>query len=255
MTSRWFRSFVPRSSGKSVACALVTVLAFASNALGHQIWLEPGEKATQLYFGEFGDNLREVSPGVLDKLARPTATLVSARGEQPLEAARSRDNISFSGRAAKGESVVVVDPGYPIREVKEGERLVRTLWTPAARFVGDLSARKAQLTLDVIPTGKAGQFQISFQGKPLAQAEATLTAVSGWSLAETSDAAGLVSFALPWQGSYALLVRHKQAAPGARKTPQGSDEAYDMASFATTLTFVTRSGLASPPAPPPAAPN
>jgi hypothetical protein len=62
-----------------------------------------------------------------------------------------------------------------------------------------------------------------------------------------------VKFTLPWKGGYALLVRHKDPTKGSRKAADGKDEAYDVATFATTLTFVTSSGLPSPP-PPPAAP-
>jgi hypothetical protein len=74
-------------------------------------------------------------------------------------------------------------------------------------------------------------------------------------LSGTTDDKGKVSFRLPWKGNYALLVRHKDPTPGKRKTAQGTEEAYDAASFATTLTFATSSGLPSPPAPPPAPPN
>ena len=100
-----------------------------------------------------------------------------------------------------------------------------------------------------------GEFQVSYRGAPLPKAEVSLVAVSGWSLKGTTDEQGKVSFRLPWKGTYALLVRHKDPTPGSRKTEQGADEAFDAASFATTLTFVTSTGLPSPPAPPAAPAN
>jgi hypothetical protein len=89
----------------------------------------------------------------------------------------------------------------------------------------------------------------------LPKAEVSLVAISVWSLSGTTDDQGKVSFRLPWKGTYALLVRHKDATAGKRKNAQGADEAYDASSFATTLTFVTGTGLPSPPPPPAAPPN
>lgn len=230
-------------------------LLLASAAQAHQVWLEQDASGAKLYFGEFGDNLHEVSPGFLDKLSLSSATVFSAKGEKALEARKGRDGISISGRAGKGESLVAVDLAYPLLENKEGPKTVRTAWTPAARYVPALGPQQPKLVLDVVPTDGAGEFQVVYRGAPLPKAEVSLVAVSGWSLSATTDDKGKVSFRLPWKGTYALLVRHKDATPGKRKNPQGADEAYDAASFATTLTFVTSSGLPSPPPPPAAAPN
>lgn len=240
-------------SGLSLLFALA-VSALSTRAVAHQIWLEPSKEGARLYFGEFGDNLHEVSPGYLDKLSRPTATLLGADGEKQVTVTRQRDAFAIAGRPRKGEALVVVDAEYPASESKEGEKAIRSVWTPAARFAGSLAAQAPKLTLDVVPTGTAGEFQVFFRGKPLPSAELALTAVSGWSRKETSDGAGKVRFTLPWKGTYALLVRHREDAAGSRPGAKGA-ESFDRASFGTTLTFVTTEGLPSPPAPPAAAPN
>lgn len=234
--------------------AIAAGLSLSTAAFAHQVWLEVDGNSTKLYFGEYGDNQREVSPGYLDKLARPSATLLGAKGEKALEPTRSRDAVTFAGRAAPGESVVAVDLQYPI-STGHGDKAQRSAWTPAARFVSDLRAQAPKLLLDVVPTGKPGEFQVVYRGAPLPKAEVSLVAVSGWSLAGRTDEQGKVTFKLPWKGGYALLVRHKDPTPGKRKTAQGTEEAFDVQSFATTLTFVTANGLVSPPAPPPAPPN
>lgn len=242
-----------RSPALSLLLTLA-VSAFAAPAVAHQVWLEPTKDGARLYFGEFADNLHEASPGYLDKLSRPTATLLAASGEKLLAVTRQRDSFAVAGRPGKGEALIVVDPEYPVSESKEGEKSIRSVWTPAARLAGSLSAQTPKLTLDIVPTGTAGEFQVFFRGKPLPSAELTLTAVSGWSRKETSDSAGKVRFSLPWKGTYALLVRHREDTAGARPAAKGT-ESFDRASFGTTLTFVTRDGLPSPPAPPAAAPN
>jgi uncharacterized GH25 family protein len=234
--------------------AVAAAVSLSSAAFAHQVWLESDGSNTKLYFGEYGDNQRETSPGYLDKLARPSATLVGAKGEKVLEPTKTRDAVSFGGRAANGDSVVAVDLQYPI-STGHGDKAQRSAWTPAARYVSDLRAQTPKLTLDVVPTGKPGEFQVVFRGAPLPKAEVSLVAVSGWSLTGRTDELGKVSFKLPWKGGYAMLVRHKDPTPGKRKTAQGTEEAFDVQSFATTLTFVTPNGLVSPPAPPPAPPN
>jgi uncharacterized GH25 family protein len=244
---------VARALGSLSLCA--TLLGAPAWARAHQVWLEQDARGGKLYFGEFGDNLHEASPGYLDKLTQVSAALVSRAGDKALAVEKERDGVRISGRAASGESLVVEDRAYPLMESKDGSKTTRTAWTPAARFVADLAPRAPKLALDVVPAGSAGDFRVYYRGAPLAKAEVTLVAVSGWSLSGTTDADGNVSFRLPWKGGYALLVRHKDPTAGTRKTPKGEAEAFDAASFATTLTFVTSEGLPSPPPPPAAPPN
>jgi uncharacterized GH25 family protein len=242
-----------------VACAVALVLGTGS-ASAHQTWLENEAAGPRFYFGEFGVNQREASPGYLDKLRRISATVVSAAGERELAATKGKDGYNFAGKVAAGESVIAADLAYPLIEGKSGTGPQRTAWTPAARYVTDFRAQTPKLTLDVVPTGETGEFQVVFRGAPLPNADVSLVAQSGWSLSGSTDAQGKVKFALPWKGLYALLVRHKEATAGTRKDAQGADEAYDAASFATTLTFVRNAGLQSParpalakPSPPPSA--
>jgi len=244
-----------RVSRAFAALALSCFVALPSAAQAHQVWLEEHAGGTKFYFGEYADNLHEASPGYLDKITRPTATLVSKQKETPLEGTRSKDGVAFPGKPAKGDAVIALDAAYPMMESKEGDKTVRTAWTPAARYMPELTTAAPKLALDIVPTNGSGEFQVTFRGAPLPKVEVTLTAVSGWSLKETTDDQGKVSFRLPWKGSYALLVRHKDAKPGKRKGADGKDEAFDGESFGTTFTFATSTGLPSPPPPPAAPPN
>lgn len=256
MKITWVRSTAARRALRGVVLGgVLTVFARPSVISAHEVWLEADGTGTKLYFGEFADSLHEVSPGYLDKLVRPTATVISPKGEKPLEAKRLRDAIAFAGQATNAESIIAVDLAYPLMEGKDGEKPLRTAWTPAARHVPELRAHAPKLSLDVVPTNGSGQFQVTFRGAPLANADVKLVAESGWGLEGTTDDKGKVSFRLPWKSNYLLLVRHKDATPGKRQSAQGLEEAFDAASFATTLTFATSSGLPSPSRPPPAAPN
>lgn len=64
---------------------LITAIVLVTTALAaqaHHVWLEQDAQGATLYFGEFGGNLREASPGLLDKFPGPVA-----RRLRPLAAA------------------------------------------------------------------------------------------------------------------------------------------------------------------------
>ena len=229
-------------------------VAGARPAAAHQIWIEQDGKGARLYFGEFADNLREDSPGLLDKLGRLTVKWLSPQGEQAVVPVKAATSYTLDRRAGKGESIVAEETSYPVWESKEGTKVVRTAWTPAARFVSDFAARTPSLTLDLVPTGTPHQFQAFYKGKPLADAKVKVLAASGWAREGVTDASGKVSFQFPWKGAYVVEVQHTDATPGKRPGASG-EEKFDTAMFVTTLSFVIRTGLTAPPAPAPAPPS
>ena len=232
------------------SAALLASAFFCGSANAHQIWLEQNGKAASVYFGEFGDNLREASPGLLDKFSLKNASLISLKGTQPLQASKLAHAFALDGKVAAGDSIIVEENNYPSWEEKKDGKATRTVWIPAARLVAGQQAQKPALTLDLVPTGKPGQFQVSYQGKPLAQAKVNAVVQSGWSKEAYSDEQGLVSFALPWKGRYVLEVHHEDKTAGQR-----NGEAYDKAMFVTTLSLLQPQGVAPLPAPPAAPPS
>lgn len=226
----------------------------AAPAAAHQIWIEQHDGAAKLFFGEFGENLREVSPGLLDRFTTLSGFVTSAAGERPLTSTKGADGFVLSVGAAAGESLAVEDAAYPVVKRKDGDKEVRMAWTPAARLIADFSKQTPKLTLDVVPTGvvTAGgvQLALSFKGQPLPKTKVGVVAASGWSQEHRTDDQGLFSVALPWKGAYVVEVSHSDKNPGAR-----SGENYDVANYATTLTLTQPSGIEPPPPPPAKAPN
>jgi uncharacterized GH25 family protein len=237
--------------------ALAAALLAPAAAPAHQIWLEQDKAGAKLFFGEFAENVRESSPGYLDKFPGPTGTHLTSKGEQPVALSKTASSFASTARIKKGETLIVQEPNYPVIERKAADKTTRTFWSPAARYVADFTAQQPKLTLDVVPTGKTGEFQVTFRGQPLPKAEIGIVAVSGWGQEARTDDEGKVSFSLPWKGPYLVSIRHVDSTPGARPPAEGKPaEKYDLASFTTTLSFVTPSGLPSPPAPkPPARPE
>ena len=229
----------------ALATALLGAALASGSASAHQIWLQQDGKAASVYFGEFGDNLREASPGLLDKFSIKNVTWISAKGAQPLQASKTAGAFVLNGKVGAGESIIVEEDNYPSWEEKKDGKSTRTVWIPAARLIADSKAQAPALTLDLVPTGKPGQFQVSYQGKPLAQAKVSAVVQSGWGKEAWSDAQGLVSFPLPWKGSYVLEVQHTDKTAGQRGA-----QAYDKAMFVTTLSLVQPQGVTPLPAGP-----
>lgn len=230
-----------------LATAFVFAL-LAGTASAHHVWLEPDGKGVQLCFGEFGENLREASPGLLDRL-QPQAKSVSASGEQPLTLTKTAKAFTMPGEVKAGTSVVAEDPRYPISVRTRDGVTTRSMWWPAARFVTDRTAMKPVLVLDVVPAG-GDKFQVFFKGQPLARAKVEVVAAFGWSKTLYTDESGSFEIALPWRGAYAFEVQHADKTAGKR-----GEEAYDTASYVTTLTLVQAQGAEMPPLPAPGKPN
>ena len=219
-------------------------LLLASSASAHHLWLEPDGEVAKLYFGEFDENLREASPGLLDRFTPlPEAKTVGAAGAQPLKVEKSPNAFVLSGPIAANASVVADQTR--LTERKQADKATRTLGTLAARWVPDFAARAPVLTLDVVPTGKPGNFRVVYDGKPLAKAKLELIAESGWKRELKSDEQGSVTASIPWRGAYVIEVEHVDGKPGG----EGAG-AYDRKRFVTSLSFRVADSLAGPPAPP-----
>ncbi|NIF86138.1 DUF4198 domain-containing protein [Comamonas sp. Tr-654] len=217
------------------------LLASLGTAQAHQVWLENNGGQAQLFFGEFNDNLRETSPGALDKfLTTPTLAQQTASGTQQLSGQRNATGFSYN--AASQAQTLFASAAYPlIDRSKRNEPAL--LWVPAARWVatpGQAVAANAQ-ALDLVPTGKPGQLMVSFNGMALPKTKVQIVAPSGWSREAQSDEQGRVSFALPWKGLYVAEVHHSHKQGG-----EAQGKSYGEASYVTTLSFSVEDGMPSP---------
>lgn len=229
---------------------LLPALLVLAPAQAHHVWIEQDGKTATLQFGEFGDNLRETSPGLLDKFVTPSATLVGPRGEQPLKLTKTAQGFVLSRTAAPGEAIVVEEASYPYFENTRDGKTTRLAWTPAARYVTTFIAQEPKLTFDIVPTGQQGQFRVVYKGQPAPKVKVSAVIPNGWSKEATTDENGLVRFDLPWQGNYVIEAHFEDKHPGER-----NGKAYDTASFVTALSFRHASGAPALAAGPAATPS
>lgn len=234
--------------------ALAAGLMFLGTANAHQAWIEQNAKGATFYFGEFGENLREVSPGLLDKFPMPAAHKISGKAKEVAVVSKTTGGFAISAHAASGESLIVQETSYPSWEQKRGTTTQRGVYMPAARLVTDLNQQAPQLALDLVPTGVNStgsiELQAFYKGQPLPKAKVVLVTAAGWSQEHYTDEAGKLEVTTPWRGTYVLELAHSDKTAGQR-----GDEKYDFADYVTSLTLTRSTGLAALPAPAPAAPS
>lgn len=243
------------------AFLLTAAFALSAATQAHELWFEPAGKAMVLFYGDFGVNMHERSPGGNDRWGELTAIRVTPEGDKAVDLEKQSDRFTGVPRVAKGESLVAYDEFYRIFEEKHGDKTLRLRWTPATRWVPDLAPRDPKLKLDIVPTGKAAgdevELQVYYQGEPLADVPVLMWTTAGWLKEQPTDAEGKVTFHLPWRGTYAAVVlRYRDETPGVRKSAvdpenpliarpsETSTESYDIWSHTTTLTFEKSTGLA-----------
>ncbi len=235
--------------------ALIALLCALTPVQAHQIWIEQSEGQNAVVrFGEFGENLREASPGLLDKFAKVTATLISANGVQKSDATKIANGFALPFAAAPGDGIIALDENYPLYTWKQQGRDTTNWFYPAARYITSFAAQQPKLILDLVPTGEEGQFKLFFKDQPKAKTKVTLVTESGWSKEGHTDDQGQVKFEMPWKGTYVVEVSFNDRSPGERAGTNGAEK-YDGVSYTTTVTFVHAKGLAPIPAGPPAAPG
>ena len=236
---------------------LLLSLAFACAlpwpAAAQQLWIEQLNGNAMLLFGDYAENERGTSPGLLDELPQPRARLVSLEGGDELTLRKRSSSYDLGVRAARGQSVIAQDSQYPAWTRSEGGRQVRTVWIPAARHVVDLGPQEPALALDVFPANRPGRFKVVFTGSPLAGATVRAMSAWGWRQQYTTDAEGHFEPDLPARGAYAIEVQHIDPRPGQRPGAKGP-EAYDEARFTTVLTFEQPTGPSPPASLPPTRP-
>ncbi|MFY3382901.1 DUF4198 domain-containing protein [Paracidovorax sp. MALMAid1276] len=230
---------------RSTALAAALLALGATTAQAHQVWLENAGGQARLHFGEFNENLRETSPGLLDKFKGVPALEQQGPGAAAPRVEGQLGKDAFNYHVTGTPQTLFAAPVYPLID-RSKRNLPAMAWQPSARWVAGLTQAVAPTApLDLVPTGKPGELKVVYKGAPLPKAKVQLAAPSGWTREAESGEDGTVTFATPWQGQYVAEVKHTDKTPG-----EAQGEKVGEFSYVTTLTFVLADGMASPALPP-----
>jgi hypothetical protein len=217
-------------------CVVMAALAIASfSAQAHYLWIESEAGNAVLRFGEFAENARERSPGRLDEIPDPQATLLSAKGNKAVALKRAADGFLFPAESADAD-LIVEEKRIGVRDWSgAGIGIVKPMFY--ARSSKALTAAKPLLALDIVPTGKPEQFQVWFQNQPLPKGNVTIYAPNGWVQEFKTDKEGNVTLAQPWRGQYVVEVIFLEKTAG-----EFEGKAYEAVRHRATLTFKQNNG-------------
>lgn len=209
----------------------VLLLALSETAHAHFLWLErDGDGPARAYFGEWIDDIREKTGGLLDRFKAPRAYLGTST--EPLPVKRNDNNLEIN---AKGRGDVrFVDSSVPAREDKEKGGATKTIYYAKA----GRAETAAKLDLELVPTVVNGNtFVLIFSGAPLPKAELTIIGPSKWEKPLVTDEQGRVNLPTPWAGRYVLEVTHFDEKAG------GGEEKFNRTRHISSLSFVQQSGI------------
>jgi hypothetical protein len=209
---------------------VLAALSLTASAHGHYVWLErDGDGPARAYLGEWIDDIREKSGGLLDRIKAPR--VFAGAGAEPLAIKRNENNLEIQVKD-RGD-VRLVDSSMPPREDKEKGGTTKTIYYAKA----GRSETAAKLDLELVPTAPNGNtLVLVFLGAPLPKAAVTLVGPSKWQKPLSTDDKGRITLPTPWAGRYVLEVTHFDGKAG------GGSEKFDRTRHISSLSFVQQSG-------------
>ena len=113
------------------------LLASAATANAHQVWLENAGGQARLHFGEFNENLRETSPGSLDKFKGvPALEQRTGTAAQRVDGQLGKDGFNYT--VAGTPDTLFAAATYPLID-RSKRNLPAMYWQPSARWVASLA--------------------------------------------------------------------------------------------------------------------
>jgi hypothetical protein len=214
------------------AITVLATLSLIPFAHAHYVWLErDGNGPARAYLGEWIDDVREKSGGMLDRIKAPRV-FVGARTD-PLPVKRNENNLEIQ---VKGRGDVrLVENSMPPREDKEKGGATKTIYYAKA----GRSETAAKLDLELVPSAPNGNtLVLMFHGAPLPKAEVTLVGPSKWQKPLVTDDKGQITLPTPWAGRYVLEVTHFDEKPAG-----GGNENFNRTRHISSLSFVQQDGI------------
>lgn len=201
-----------RSLFSSVFFGLVALIPSVSTA--HSVWIEEvGEGNLAVRFAQWGEDF-ETSPGQLDSFALVSGWTFNDEGKsQILDVEKKKDQFFL----AKSENTkpTFAQAHFAIRKLHDDKPARAPIFYCRWQPEGAGEAKPA-MTMDIVPTGKAGEARVFFRGKPLADTEVEFFAPAADGVKLKTNAEGLVTAPdISKPGPYLLTIaRYSEELPG-----------------------------------------
>jgi hypothetical protein len=211
--------------------AVFLSLSLAAPALGHYVWFErDDDRPARAYLGEWIDDIREKTGGMLDRIKAPRVFLGASTEALPVKRHENHLEFQTNGRG----DVRLVENSMPPREDKEKGGFTKTIYYAKA----GRSETSARLDLELVPTAPNGDtLMLMFHGAPLPKAEVTIVGPSKWQKPLVTNDKGQISLPTPWAGRYVLEVIHFDEKAG------GASEKFNRTRHISSLSFVQQDGI------------
>ncbi|MCB1097195.1 MAG: hypothetical protein KDN22_16600 [Verrucomicrobiae bacterium] len=196
-----------------IAILAAGLLLLQSSSFAHLVWLEPTtDGGLIIRFGEYGEE-PETSPGHLDSLGQPVAWAISSEGSHESLATKCvSDGYSVTGTSENNPAQA--QTAFPVMgatDEKPGRRpIFYARWCVHSPEEG--RSIKPAADLDIVPTGKPGEFQVCFRGNAVPSITVEAHYPLGNSETFTTDDTGKVTVPLDNPGLYLLSCRHHREA-------------------------------------------
>lgn len=210
----------------------LALLAIASSAQAHFLWVvaDPASGEAKVYFSE---DAEPDDPALLSRLKDLKLVLLEGRDKQT-EAAATKKEDALVAPLGKAYAVTMSHP-YGVME-RGGEKflLVYHGSTQVSPVAADWKRVGGEKTMfEIVPSSKEGRLvlTVTWQGKPLADAQIVATGAGHSKLEGKTDAEGKFVVAPKQAGLIAVRAKHVET-----KSGKLEDKAYDSVRHWTTLT-------------------
>jgi hypothetical protein len=211
---------------------MIALLALDETVHAHFVWLErDGDGPARAYFGEWIDDIREKSGGLLDRIKAPRVFLGANSEALPVKRNENNLEITVKGRG----DLRLMENSMAPREDKEKGGTTKTIYY--AR--GGRTEPAGKLDLEIVPVKpNDDKFVVLFAGSPLAKTEVTVSGPPKWEKRLTTDDQGRIAVPTPWAGRYVLEVVHFDEKPGV-----SGNETFSRVRHISSLSFVQQEGI------------
>ncbi|MES2026449.1 MAG: DUF4198 domain-containing protein [Pseudomonadota bacterium] len=227
-----------------LALACCASLLASGVAQAHYLWLESGNKGAALYYGEVDVQLREKSPGKLDRIGGVQAFVNTGDQVKPVDVNRTANHLAIA--SGKSPNVLALEESLGVADLTK-HNLGMAKSNYYARLGQPLaSGATSPLALDIKQGNTANTFILLYRGQPLKNAKLEVIAPNTWMQEHHTDAQGAVEINTPWRGQYVVHVLHIDRTAG-----EFAGKQYDNLRNHLTYTFVKAKGSNAGPVQPP----